>query len=78
MENPFFTVLVTAQDPTKKHYLIEALQSALNQDFIGEYEIILVKDYYDDEIEKFVKDHRKIKCDYNGRKVHRAESKIRA
>lgn len=59
--DPFFTILVTAHDPGRKHYLLEALQSALNQDFnIDSYEIILIKDYYDEGIEEFLNKQDKI------------------
>ncbi len=60
MSEPFFTVLVTAHDPSRKQYLIQALQSALDQDFEEDYEIILVKDYMDEQVDSFVNMHRLI------------------
>ncbi len=54
-ENPYISVVVTAYN--RKEFILEAVQSVLNQTYDKQkYEIIVVKNYLDDEIDNFLKD----------------------
>lgn len=50
------SILITAYN--RKEYLLSAIQSALNQDFEkSNYEIIVVKNFEDNEIDKYISSH---------------------
>ncbi len=56
MKRPFISVIVTAYN--RKEFLLEALQSAVNQTSPRDsYEIICIKNFNDQKIDKYIKDN---------------------
>ena len=56
MKRPFISVIVTAYN--RKEFLLEALQSAVNQTLPRDsYEIICIKNFNDQKIDKYIKDN---------------------
>ena len=52
-KNPFISVVVTAYD--RKEFILEAVKSVIDQTLDrSRYEIIVVKNYLDPEIDKFL------------------------
>ena len=55
MENPFISVIITAYN--RKEFILEALQSAVNQTLKRDkYEIICIKNFKDAKIDRYIKD----------------------
>ncbi len=53
---PFISVIITAHD--RREFLLEAVNSALNQTLPkDEYEIIVVKNFEDERIDRFLEEH---------------------
>jgi len=53
---PFISVIITAHN--RREFLLEAVNSALNQTLPkDEYEVIVVKNFEDERIDKFLEDH---------------------
>jgi Glycosyltransferases involved in cell wall biogenesis len=53
---PFISVIITAHN--RREFLLEAVNSALNQTLPkDEYEIIVVKNFEDERIDKFLEEH---------------------
>lgn len=53
--DPYLSVIVTAYN--RKEFILEAVQSVLNQTYDKhKYEVIVVKNYFDDKIDNFLKD----------------------
>ena len=56
LENPYISVVVTAYD--RKEFILEAVKSVIDQTLErSKYEIIVVKNYLDPEIDKFLKEN---------------------
>ncbi len=56
MENPFISVIITAYN--RKEFILEALQSAVNQTLKRDkYEIICIKNFKDAKIDRYIKDN---------------------
>ena len=54
---PLFSIVICNHD--RKQYLINAVDSALEQDFPKDmFEIIVVKNYYDEEIDNYLMEHK--------------------
>lgn len=54
MSNPFFSILISSHDPKRKNLPIQAVNSVLMQDIKEGFEIIVIKDYLENEVDEYL------------------------